>query len=160
VLTVDWLAEGADMLVDAHRLPFADHQFQVVISTAVFEHLYNPFIAMTEIGRVLKAGGYFLGGASFWESWHGSSYFHLTPDGWNALLQHAGMQMEDLWPGWGVIPALIHHVLIPGHFRRLGYRLQAMLEWVYRLIMGESGVRRLQLRASGSYQVLARKIGM
>jgi SAM-dependent methyltransferase len=157
VLTVDWSAKGADLLVDAHRLPLVSSSFQMVLSTAVFEHLYNPYLAMSEVGRVLQDGGYFVGGASFWEGWHGSSYFHMTPDGWNAVLQNAGLSFEDLWPGWGIIPAALTHVLTPGHFRGLGYGIQRMVYGLYRLTMGEAGLRRLQLRASGSYQVFARK---
>ncbi len=157
VLPVDWSAAGAEMLVDAHSLPFADGSFQMIISTAVFEHLYNPFLAMSEIARVLQSGGCFVGSASFWEAWHASSHFHLTPDGWNTLLTQAGMSLEDLWAGWGVIPAAITHVLVPGHLRGLGYTLQHALEGIYRVFLGVEGVRRLQLRASGSYQVFARK---
>lgn len=159
VLPVDWSADGAACLVDAHVLPFVDGAFDMVVSTAVFEHLYNPFAAMHEISRVLKPGGRFVGSASFWEAWHGSSYFHMTPDGWNAVLTHAGMSLEDLSAGWGVIPPLIYHVLIPGKLRRIGYGLQGLVDRLYRLTMGEKGLRRLQLRASGSYQVYARKRG-
>lgn len=157
VLCVDWSASGADVLVDAHSLPLESAAFDLIVSTAVFEHLYNPFIAISEIGRVLKPGGYFVGGASFWEAWHGSSYFHLTPDGWNALFGHAGLEWVDFWTGWGIVPAALTHVLTPGYFRGLGYALQAGIEAVYRLVSGTSGVRRLQLRASGAYMVCARK---
>jgi hypothetical protein len=108
---------------------------------------------MSEVGRILKRGGCFVGNASFWEAWHGSSYFHFTPDGWNALFRHANMTLEDLNPSWGIIPAALFHVLTPGFFRRIGDGLQALVEFVYRLFMGEAGVRRLQLRASASYQV-------
>jgi SAM-dependent methyltransferase len=157
VVPVDWKGTGSELLVDAHRLPFQSDTFQMVISTAVFEHLYNPFLAMAQIGRVLKPGGSFVGGASFWEGWHGSSYFHLTPDGWNALLRHGGLELRDLWPGWGIIPAAFTHVLTPGHLRGPGYALQGMADWLYRRLAGEQGLRRMQLRASGAYQVFAQK---
>lgn len=157
VLTVDWKAQGADLLVDAHRLPFADGVFDAVLSTAVFEHLYHPFQAMFEVSRVLRPQGAFVGGASFWEAWHGSSYFHMTPDGWHAILSQAGMTLNDLWHGWGVIPAGLYHVLLPGVARGAGYVLQSAVDGMYRLAMGEMGVRRLYLRGSGSYQVYARK---
>ncbi len=157
VITTDWIAPGADMLVDAHRLPFADATFDLVISTAVFEHLYNPYLAMHEIARVSQPDGYFLGSASFWEAWHGSSYFHLTPDGWHALLSANDMQLVDLWPGWGIIPAALTHVLTPGYLRGVGYALQSAVEAVYRLALGERGVRRLHLRASGAYVVCGKK---
>jgi len=164
VLAVDWSSSGAEVLVDAHRLPFSSNSFKMVISTAVFEHLYNPFLAISEVGRVLTPGGYFLAGASFLESWHGSSFFHLTPDGWNALCEHAELNLEDLWSGWGVFPAvLIHGLAMPwGRFtepvRDIGYGIQAMGETLIRIMGGESVVRRLQLRASGSFQIFARKL--
>jgi SAM-dependent methyltransferase len=157
VLCVDWSAAGADLLVDAHRLPLHSGAFDLIICTAVFEHLYNPFVAIAEVARVLKVGGYFVGGASFWEAWHGSSHFHLTPDGWNALFNQAGLEWIDFWTGWGIIPAALTHVLIPGHLRSLGYALQSGVEAVYRLVLGTNGVQRLQLRASGSYMVCAHK---
>ncbi len=155
VIGVDWSAKGADILVDAHRLPFAAGTFDVVVSTAVFEHLYNPFLAMHNIARVSKPRAWFVGGASFWEAWHGSSYFHFTPDGWQTLLNQNGYQLEDLWTGWGVIPAALAHVFTPGYFRKLGYGLQRLVEGVFRLWGGEAGVRKLQLRASGAYIVFA-----
>lgn len=155
VFAVDWWATGADILVDAHRLPFAAGTFDIVVSTAVFEHLYNPFLAMAEISRVSRAQAWFLGGASFWEAWHGSSYFHLTPDGWNVLLTQNGYRLDDLWVGWGIVPAALSHVLVPGYFRRFGYWLQGVIERLYRLREGEIGVRKMQLRASGSYIVYA-----
>jgi SAM-dependent methyltransferase len=158
VLTVDWQAVGADMLVDAHRLPLADGVFDMVISTAVLEHLYQPFVAMSEVARVLRSGGMFVGSASFWEAWHGSSYFHISPDGWGMLFGQAGMEMVDVWAGWGVLPALFSHVITPGYLRGFGYGLQHFIEGVYRLTMGEVGVRKLQLRASGSYQVCGKKV--
>jgi SAM-dependent methyltransferase len=157
IVGVDWVAKGADLLVDAHRLPFTDSVFDLVISTAVFEHLYNPFIAMSEISRVCCSGGLFVGSASFWEAWHGSSYFHISPDGWHALFTHAGMDIVDLWAGWGVMPALFSHVLTPGYLRSFGYTVQSIIESLYRIALREAGLRRLQLRASGSYQVCARK---
>ncbi len=134
ILAVDWSSRGAEVLVDAHRLPFSSNSFQMVISTAVFEHLYNPFLAISEVGRILRPGGHFLAGASFWESWHGSSFFHLTPDGWKTLCDHAGLNLEDLWSGWGVIPAVfIHAFPMPlGKFteplRDIGYGLQSFGE--------------------------------
>ncbi len=157
VLPLDWSATGAALLADAHRLPLTDASFDMVISTAVCEDLYNPFLAMLEIARVTRPGGSFLGGASFWEAWHGSSYFHLTPDGWNALLRGSGYTLDDLWTGWGIIPAALSHVLTPGYFRQVGYGLQRLVEGVYRLARGEDGVRRLRLRASGAYIVYGRK---
>ena len=42
---------------DAHRLPFADHTFDVVVANNVLEHLREPSVGIAEMRRVLKDGG-------------------------------------------------------------------------------------------------------
>lgn len=42
---------------DAHRLPFQDKLFDVVICCEVLEHVTNPEIVLKEIGRVLTPNG-------------------------------------------------------------------------------------------------------
>jgi SAM-dependent methyltransferase/uncharacterized protein YbaR (Trm112 family) len=44
----------ADMICDAHDIPFADESFDGVIATAVLEHVLYPEQAVGEIHRVLK----------------------------------------------------------------------------------------------------------
>lgn len=53
---------GADSIAvaDAHRLPFKDKAFDVVLSTGVLHHV-NMTTAATEIHRVLKRGGRVVG---------------------------------------------------------------------------------------------------
>ena len=54
---VDYSNAAADILADAHSLPFLPASFDFVFSYAVPEHLHNPFLASKEIGRVLTPGG-------------------------------------------------------------------------------------------------------
>lgn len=82
---VDYANPAADLLADAHSIPFADDSFDCVFSYAVLEHLHNPFIAIREISRVLKPGGRFIGTVSQGEPFH-SSYFHHTPWGLLSLI--------------------------------------------------------------------------
>lgn len=89
---------GADLICDAHFLPFEDNSFDVVYSAAVFEHLACPIRAVQEVRRVLKPGGLMLGNASFMEPWHDHSYFHLSPLGAVELLTAGGMQPVKVWP--------------------------------------------------------------
>jgi SAM-dependent methyltransferase len=84
---IDPFGSFADINGDAHFLPFRDHQFDVVFSYAVFEHLYNPFAAISEVRRVLKPDGIFIGMVSQGEPFH-SSYFHHTSWGY----YHSAMQ--------------------------------------------------------------------
>jgi SAM-dependent methyltransferase len=43
--------------MDATKMSFPDNQFDVVFSRCAFEHLSNPAAVVSEIRRVLKAGG-------------------------------------------------------------------------------------------------------
>src|SRR5208282_3178420 len=42
---------------DAHRLPFANSAFDLVISCETIEHLADPSVALREMSRVCKPGG-------------------------------------------------------------------------------------------------------
>ena len=92
---------GADLLCDAHFLPFKDAVFDVVYSAAVFEHLACPIRALQEISRVLKPGGNLLGNVSFLEAWHDSSYFHMSPLGVLEILTEAKLTPIAVWPSRG-----------------------------------------------------------
>ena len=46
-----------DVVGDAHKLPFDDDEFDVILCTEVLEHLHSPHIAEREMRRVLKSGG-------------------------------------------------------------------------------------------------------
>lgn len=102
----DYTNEKADFLADAHSIPFADATFDCVFSYAVFEHLHNPFIALAEVSRVLKPGGYFLGGLSQGEPFH-QSYFHCTPWGLSSLIYAIpGLTLKRMWPSVDTLKAL------------------------------------------------------
>ena len=68
---------GADL---SGSLPFADAQYDAVVSLEVLEHLTNPFNAVAELSRILRCGGeLFLTLPDFWSArsrwrflWRGS----------------------------------------------------------------------------------------
>jgi ubiquinone/menaquinone biosynthesis C-methylase UbiE len=49
---------GADIIGDAHELPFKDGEFDIIIANNVIEHFYNPTQAIAEMHRVLKKSGH------------------------------------------------------------------------------------------------------
>lgn len=54
-----YAGENVDVVGDAHNLSaYFDHQFDLIFSSAVFEHLAMPWKASTEIIKLLKTGGY------------------------------------------------------------------------------------------------------
>lgn len=95
-----------DVVCDGHELPFGDAQFDIVVSTAVFEHLYNPFQAAREIARVLKPGGSLVGSAAFLEAYHANSYFHMSHLGLTEVFRRAGFGDIELHPGWSFVESL------------------------------------------------------
>ncbi len=48
---------GLDAQLDAHRLPFADASFAVLLCTEVLEHCHDPQWVIDEFYRVLQPGG-------------------------------------------------------------------------------------------------------
>lgn len=103
---VDYTSESADLLADAHSIPFRTATFDCVLSYAVLEHLHNPFVAIREIERVLKPGGVFVGTVSQGEPFH-ASYFHHTAWGVISLVTSAtSMSIRRLWDSGDTLHSL------------------------------------------------------
>lgn len=102
---VDYTSAEADILADAHALPFSDASFEFVLSYAVLEHLHNPYIAVSEVTRILAPRGLFFGAVSQGEPFH-DSYFHHTPLGLLALLRASGLTVRRIWPSYDTLHAL------------------------------------------------------
>jgi SAM-dependent methyltransferase len=81
-------AHRPDVVGDAHRLPFADETLDVVTMFEVLEHLSEPWTAIEEARRVLRAGGTLLGSAPLVWPIHGDpdDYFRFTEAGLRVLL--------------------------------------------------------------------------
>ena len=147
---VDWWASGAQLLADAHRLPFEDSSFDLVLATAVLEHCYLPHLAMREAARVLRPGGHVLMGVSFWERWHSESYFHVTPNAVQALCSQAGIELEDIWVGSGLVPSVTSHA-VSKKLRPAAYRAERLLLRAGRRLFGDERVGRHRADTAGSF---------
>ena len=134
----EWLRVngGADVLCDAHFLPFADGSFDVVYAAAVFEHLACPVRAVQEAARVLKPGGLLLGNVSFMEPWHDGSFFHMSPSGVIEMLKAGGLAPVKIWPsrgydGFQALPRMsmkkLNPVRIAGWLLHRGYALEGFM---------------------------------
>ena len=122
---LDWSSRNADLLGDAHAIPFQDATFDVVFSYAVLEHLYDPFVAVREVARVLKSGGVYFGGVSQGEPFH-DSYFHHTAFGVLKVMRDAGLRVERLWPSYDTLHAL-------SRMGRYSRAMRVVIEAVHRL---------------------------
>ena len=102
---IDYASPEADLLADAHAIPFRATTFDFVLAYAVLEHLANPFLALQEVARVLKPGGVFFGAVSQGEPFH-DSYLHHTTLGILSVFGAAKMRVERLWPSYDTLHAL------------------------------------------------------
>ena len=121
----DFDSPAADLLADAHAIPFRAGTFDAVLAYAVLEHLYNPFLAISDIARILKRGGIFFGAVSQGEPFH-DSYFHHTALGVLALFRSGGLRVVRFWPSYDTLHALSEM----GRYSRVQ---QTLIETVYRI---------------------------
>jgi len=156
-----------DFICDGHELPFADEQFDVVTCLAVFEHLYEPYRAASEMLRVVKKDGILVGSLAFLEPYHAHSYFHMSPLGIREVLQRAGFVEIEIRPGWTFIESLWGNFWlwnrvsvirkISGYWHRFQYHIGlAIWRSAYRL-KGKKPPADLDVTFAGSLVFSARK---
>lgn len=57
-ITADLESPLAKVKMDIHQIPFSENHFDVVLCNHVLEHVKDDILAMREINRVLKPGGW------------------------------------------------------------------------------------------------------
>lgn len=79
-----------DLVADAHKLPFNDNEFNIILCTEVLEHLKNPQKAINEMRRILKKGGKLILTTRFVYPLHDSpyDYFRYTKYGLKELFKN------------------------------------------------------------------------
>lgn len=93
-------APGVDAIADAHDLPFADDSFDLIVASAVLEHVADPQRCVAEFRRVLAPRGLVYAVTPFLQPVHMGAYdfTRFTPIGHRRLFRHfdeigAGMAM-------------------------------------------------------------------
>ncbi|MBU3926059.1 class I SAM-dependent methyltransferase [Patescibacteria group bacterium] len=82
--------KDVDVVADVHNLSmFKDAEFENVLCTEALEHFYNPFLAISEIKRVLKKNGILILTTRFIFPLHEvpNDYFRFTEYGLKYLLK-------------------------------------------------------------------------
>lgn len=85
----------ADVFFDGINLPFQNDEFDGVLASEVFEHVFELHECLTEIARVLKPGGYLLATCPFVWPLHEKPYdfARYTPWALQKLLEEAGFNI-------------------------------------------------------------------
>ena len=163
---VDYAAEGAPFLADAHALPLRDGVVDFALSIAVLEHIRYPLVMMNEVFRVLRPGGTFIGTVAFLEPFHSNSYTHHTHLGTLSALTTPGFDVQHVSPSpaWQVLRAQAKNGLFPGLPRQAAMALVRPLDGLHTLLWRVASLRhpglteqhRLQ-KLAGAFRFVARK---
>jgi len=92
---IDMLPKGCDIIapgypeVDIHDMPYADNEFDYVLSDQILEHVEKPWIAIDEVHRVLKTDGLAIFTSCLIHGIHGvpNDYWRFTPNGLRVLFE-------------------------------------------------------------------------
>lgn len=81
-------------------MPFADASFDSVLCNAVLEHVRNAELAMHELARVVRKGGYVVVAVPFLQPYHAApgDFRRYTADGLAQLGRSAGLEVVDVLP--------------------------------------------------------------
>ena len=145
---------NVDVVADAHVLPFEVDSIGALYCEAVLEHLERPEVAVTEMFRVLRPGGYVFAATPFLQAYHGypDHFQNFTLAGHSAIFRRSGFEVVNSGPCVGPAFALVdlasnwarEHV--PG-------RLPSRIVWLSIRLIGRVFVQldRLFLRSNGAH---------
>lgn len=91
--------DGEFVTYEGFELPFEDGSFDLVFSHQVLEHVRKPELALSEVARVLRPGGLFIGQTSQFEPYHSYSLWNFTVYGFKRIAEDAGLLLDEIRPG-------------------------------------------------------------
>tara|TARA_B100000315_G_C14557335_1_gene578801 strand:- start:659 stop:1570 length:912 start_codon:yes stop_codon:yes gene_type:complete len=88
---------SVDIINDICNIPLLDEKIDLVLSSSVLEHVYNPEIAVQEMHRVIKPGGYVYAEIPFMRSYHmiPIDYQRYTISGIEELFKRNGFKLVE-----------------------------------------------------------------
>ena len=105
---------NVDVVGDAYSLPYADECVDVILSSAVFEHLKDPVQAAKEMYRVLKPGRKACIRTPFLQAYHGAPhhYQNYTITGHAYLFESVGFQIVEAGVDVGPVYTIVNLVTV------------------------------------------------
>lgn len=107
---------SVDVIADASFLPFHSGSFDAVLSTQLIEHLQNPWLFFSEVGRILRPSGLFIITFPLFNPIHEEPYdfFRFTEFGVGEMCSRSNMaikQVVKMGGGWLTVGYLMRHFL-------------------------------------------------
>jgi len=120
-----------DVFADAYNTTLDSGIADVVLSTAVLEHLERPQDAMNEIARILAPGGHAILTAPFFWHLHEAprDFYRYTKFGLEHLIRHAGLEPIEIQPLAGYYVTAAQEFCYVVDWRRQGV-LKRPVEWM------------------------------
>lgn len=91
--------DGEFRTFDGVNIPAEGDSIDLVYSRQVFEHVRHPESLLSDIKRILRPGGSFIGSTSHLEPYHSFSYWNFTPFGFKRLVEATGLRLVEIRPG-------------------------------------------------------------
>lgn len=100
--------EQIDVMYDGKTIPFADNTFDSILSTEVFEHIFNLEDILKELNRVLKPGGKILITVPFMWPEHEmpNDFGRYTSIGFQSLLERNNFKVVSMEKTTGLVESL------------------------------------------------------
>jgi hypothetical protein len=106
---------GAEIVLDAHQIPFENDFFSLVLAAQVLEHTCRPWKAAGEMERVTAEGGHIQIEVPFAFPYHGTPYdfFRFTPGALRFLFHKSAMIRLDCSEGtWSSVAITTSQALV------------------------------------------------
>ena len=148
---------------DGINIPYADNHFDIIYCRQVLEHVKNPRELLSEVSRVLKPGGYFLGSTSQLEPFHSYSFWNYTPYGFSVLIEEVKLKLIELRPSIDSLTLIIRRGMgcpkIFNYFWKVESPLNLLITFIGKIFRLSNSVRTiLNYFFAGSLFSLSKKI--
>lgn len=109
---------GADVVCDAHNLPFQGDTFGLVLAAQVLEHTSRPWRVARELMRVTRPSGVIQVEVPFCFPYHGQPYdfYRFSPSGLRFLFDEAEMSDFEVTEGAAAAAAVFNAQLLADRF--------------------------------------------
>ncbi|MFH1509263.1 MAG: methyltransferase domain-containing protein [bacterium] len=97
--TKEWDNSKLDIVSDIINIPVEDNSFDNIMCIEVFEHLIEPYKAITEFSRILKLGGYLVLTAPICSLTHFAPHYYangFSKYWYRKVLEDHGFEIKEL----------------------------------------------------------------